>query len=73
MGCWRWFGSVLKEAGVTVTPQNKAKIDKVIHEYIGAKAEYEHCSADWTKSGKKIKMDEKEKKKLIKALKSAVA
>ena len=73
MGCWRWFGSVLKEAGVTVTPQNRAEIDKVIHEYIGAKTEYEHCSADWTKAGKKIKMDENEKKKLIKALKSAVA
>jgi len=73
MGCWRWFNNVLKEASVTVTPQNRAKIDKVIHEYIGAKAEHEHCSSDWTKSGKKIRMSENEKKKLIKALKSALA
>ncbi len=72
MGCWRWFGSVLKEAGITVTPQNRAKVDKVIHEYIGAKAEYEHCSVDWTKASKKVKMGENEKKKLMKALKSAV-
>lgn len=73
MGCWRWFNSVLKEAGVAVTPKNRTKIDKVIHEYIGAKAEYEHCSADWTKEGKKVKMDLKEKEKLIKAVKSALA
>jgi len=73
MGCWRWFSSVLKEAGVTVTPQNRARIDKVIHEYIGAKAEYEHCSSDWMKSGKNIKMDAKERGKLIKALKSSLA
>jgi len=73
MGCWRWFNSVLKEAGVTVTPQNRAKVDKVIHEYIGAKAEYEHCSSDWVKVGEKIKTDEKEKKKLIQAVKAAIA
>jgi len=73
MGCWRWFGNVLKEAGVTVTAQNRAEIDKVIHEYIGAKSQYEHCSADWTKLGKKIKTDEKEKKKLIQAVKTALA
>jgi len=73
MGCWRWFNSVLKEAGVTVTSQNRAKVDKVIHEYIGAKAEYEHCSSDWVKVGEKIKTDEKEKKKLIQAVKAAIA
>jgi len=72
MGCWRWFSGVLKEAGVTVTPQNRAKVDKVIHQYIGEHAEYEHCSANWTKMGKKVKMDEKEKKKLIEAVKAAM-
>jgi len=73
MGCWRWFSGVLKEAGVTVTSQNRANVDKVVHEYIGAKAQYEHCSSDWTKIGKKIKSDEKEKKKLIQAVKAALA
>jgi len=73
MGCWRWFNSVLKDAGVTVTPQNRAKIDKVIHQFIGEHAEYEHCSSDWTKAGKKVKMDEKEKKKLIQVVKATVA
>jgi len=73
MGCWRWFNSVLKGGGVTVTSQNRAKIDRVVHEYIGAKAEYEHCSSDWAKLGKKIKIDEKEKKKLVQAVKAALA
>jgi len=62
MGCWRWFNTVLKEAGVTFTPQNRAKIDKVIYECIGAKAEYENCSSDWMKSGKKIRWTERERK-----------
>jgi len=72
MGCWRWFNGVLKEAGVTVTPQNRTKVDKVIHQYIGEHAEYEHCSSDWTKMGKKVKMDEKEKKKLVEAVKATL-
>ncbi len=73
MGCWRWFNSVLKEAGIKVTDENSEKIDEVIHEYIGAKAEYEHCSSDWTKMGKKIKADENERKKLIEKLQAALA
>jgi len=70
MGCWRWFNGILKEAGVAVTPQNRAKIDKVIHQHIGEHSQYEHCSAEWVAKGKKVKMDEKEKKKLIEALKA---
>lgn len=72
MGCWKWFNAVLKEAGVNVTPQNRAKIDKVIHQHIGEHAQYEKCSAAWTAMGKKIKMEEKEKKRLIEAVKSAI-
>ncbi len=35
MTCWKWFGSVLKEAGVEVTDKNQKKVDDVIHHYIG--------------------------------------
>ncbi len=72
MGCWKWFNTVLKEAGVTVTPQNRAKIDEVIHEHIGEHAQYEKCSASWVAMGKKVKMSKKEKKKLIQAVKAAL-
>jgi len=68
MSCWRWFGGVLKEAGVEVTPANKEKIDNVIHEFVGKTSKYGHCSADWKKAGK-FKTDEKERKKLVQALK----
>ncbi|MGQ9468814.1 MAG: hypothetical protein ACUVTD_03180 [Nitrososphaerales archaeon] len=61
MGCWRWFNSILKEAGVAAAQKNRAKIDKVIHELIGAKAKYEHCSSDWMKVDKKIRKNEEEK------------
>jgi hypothetical protein len=72
LGCWKWFNGVLKEAGVTVTPKNRAKIDEVIHKHIGEHAQHETCSAGWVAAGKKVKMDEKEKKKLIEAVKAAV-
>ena len=46
MGCWKWFNSVLQEANVTITDKNKAKIDDVIHKYIGEQSSYGNCSAD---------------------------
>jgi hypothetical protein len=70
MGCWKWFNGVLKEAGVTVTPQNEAKIENVVHQHIGEHSKYGQCSAEWVAKGKKVKMDEIEKKKLIEALKA---
>lgn len=72
MGCWKWFNSVLKEAGVEVTPKNRDKIDLVIHKHIGEHSQYGMCSAEWTTKGKKVKMDEKERKKLIEAVKTAL-
>jgi len=72
MGCWRWFNGILKDAGVTVTPQNRAKIDKAIHQHIGEHSQYEQCSAEWRATGKKVKMDEKEKKRLIESVKTAL-
>jgi len=72
LGCWRWFKAILKEASITVTPQNKAKIEKAIHEHIGEHAEYERCSAAWVAMGKKVKMNSREKKRLIEALKVAI-
>jgi hypothetical protein len=72
MGCWRWFNGILKEADVKVTPENRAKIDKVIHQHIGEHSKHEQCSAEWTAKGKKVKMDEKEKKKLVEVVKAAL-
>ncbi len=70
MTCWKWFGTVLKEAGVEVNEKNKEKIDAVIHKYIGEQSSYGHCSADWKKARKEIVANEKMKKELIGQLKT---
>ncbi len=72
MGYWEWFNNVLKEAGVTVTPKNQAKIDKVIHQHIDEHSKYGQCSVAWRSVGRKVKMDENEKKKLIASVKAAL-
>jgi len=73
MGCWRWFGGVLKKAGIEVTDANREKIEEAIHEVIGETSKYERCSGDWKKVGKQIKADENEKKKLIERLRASLA
>jgi hypothetical protein len=72
MTCWKWFGSVLNEAGVQANDDNKEKIDEVIHKYIGEQSSYGHCSADWRKARKEIEADEKMKKELIGQLKALI-
>lgn len=72
MTCWKWFGSVLKEAGVEATDKNKEKIDAVIHKYIGEQSSYGCCSADWRKARKEIEANEKMKKELIGNLKALI-
>ena len=72
LGCWKWFNSVLKEAGVQVTEQNRSKIDDVIHTYIGEQASYGRCSASWKKARKEIKENPEMKQKLIQQLKMKV-
>ena len=70
MGCWRWFNSVLKDAGVEVTDENRGKVDEIIHHYIGEQTRYGRCSADWRKARKEIKANEEMRSELIERLKS---
>jgi ABC-type iron transport system FetAB ATPase subunit len=70
MTCWKWFGTLLKEAGVELNESNKEEVDAVIHKYIGEQSSYGHCSADWKKARKEIVADEKMKKELIEQLKT---
>lgn len=72
MTCWKWFGSVLKEAGVEVTDKNQKKVNDLIHHYIGEQSSYGRCSADWRKARKEIEADEKMKKELVAKLKTLV-
>jgi hypothetical protein len=72
LGCWKWFNSILKEAEVQVTYQNKSKIEDVIHKYIGKQASYGRCSANWKKAHKEIKENPEMKQELIQQLKMKV-
>ena len=70
MGCWKWFNSVLREANVTITDKNKAKIDDVIHKYIGEQSSYGNCSANWKKARVAINDSPKMKAELTTKLKT---
>jgi ABC-type iron transport system FetAB ATPase subunit len=70
MACWKWFNSVLDEAGVVVTDKNKKKVDEVIHHYIGEQSSYGRCSIDWKKARKEIQSDEKMRAELVEKLKT---
>jgi ABC-type iron transport system FetAB ATPase subunit len=70
MTCWKWFGTLMKEAGLELKENNKEKIDAIIHKYIGEQSSYGHCSADWKKARKEIVADKKMKQELIGQLKN---
>ncbi|MEM3641574.1 MAG: hypothetical protein QXH37_06620 [Candidatus Bathyarchaeia archaeon] len=70
MACWKWFNSIIKEAGLEVTEEKKGKIDEVIHKYISEQASYGRCSPQWSKARKQVQADEKMKKELIEKLKT---
>lgn len=70
MGCWRWFGTILKEARLEITDDNREKIDEIIHKYIGEQSSYGRCSADWKKARKEVKADEEMRQELVERLKA---
>jgi hypothetical protein len=72
LGCWKWFNSVLKEANVTVSNKNEAKIEEAIHKYIGEKSSLGKCSADWKKARVQIKESPEMKAELIAELKKLI-
>ncbi|MEM2057632.1 MAG: hypothetical protein QXI12_04995 [Candidatus Methanomethyliaceae archaeon] len=69
MACWKWFNGLIKEAGVEVKDENKAKIDDIIHKYINEQISYGRCSPNWSKARKQVQSDEKMRKELIEKLK----
>jgi hypothetical protein len=70
MACWKWFNSIIKEAGIEVTDENKEKIDDIIHTYINKQISYGRCSPEWSKARKQIQADEKMRKELVEKLKA---
>ncbi len=57
MTCYfRHLQEVFKKAGITVTPENKREVDRVIHNIVGVK--YKNCPAAWREVKKRISEDE---------------
>jgi hypothetical protein len=70
MGCWKWFGKVLDEAGLEVREENAEAIEEVIHEYVGEQSKYGRCSADWRKARKEVQADPDMRAELVEKLRS---
>ena len=70
MGCWKWFGGVLKEAGIEVSEDNEERVEDIIHKFIGKQSAYGRCSADWRKARKEIKANDQMRNELIEKLRS---
>ena len=57
MTCYfRHLKTVFEKAGLTITKDNKGKIDQAIHQIVGI--EYKNCSATWKEVKKKIAENE---------------
>jgi hypothetical protein len=57
MTCYfRHLKEVFQKAGIEVTPQNRQKIDKIIHDIVGV--EYKNCPATGSQVKKRMAEDE---------------
>jgi len=69
MTCYfRHLNEIFEKAGVTVTKENKADVDRAIHSIVGTS--YKNCSATWKEVKKHIAEDEE---KFVNTLKSKLA
>ena len=66
MSCYfRHMSSIMEEAGITITKDNKKDIDRALHSLVGV--EYKNCSSAW-KELKKMQETEEGKKAILSAL-----
>ncbi len=57
MTCYsRHLQDVFSKAGIAVTKENKAHVDRIIHSMVGV--EYKDCSAAWKQVKKRLEQDE---------------
>ena len=70
MACWKWFDKALKEAGIQITAKNKARVDDIIHRYIGDKAAYGRCSAQWKSAKTTVQGNPQRMQELVSQLRS---
>jgi len=71
MSCYlRHLKEILDEAGITVDPGNRKKIDSAVHQIVGVT--YKNCPAAWKALKETLLADEGKRRDLIKKLKAAL-
>lgn len=73
MACWKWFNTMLEEAGVEVTEENRERIDQVIHDFVSDRSSYGRCSHVIEKASEQIQGDRTMRLELIDRLQRAAA
>ncbi len=57
MTCYfRHLQGIFSKAGIAVTKENKAQVDRIIHRMVGV--EYKDCSVTWKQVKKRLAEDE---------------
>jgi len=57
MTCYfRHLKDFFKKAGITVTAQNRAEVDRIIHNIVGV--DYKNCPSAWRQAKKRFEEDE---------------
>ncbi len=71
MSCYfRHLEDILEEAKITVTPENKKRIDQAFHDIAGAT--YKDCPATWKEIKNRYLNDPQMRAELIQRLRNAV-
>ncbi len=71
MSCYlRHLKEILDEAGITVDPENRKRIDSAFHQIAGVP--YKDCSTAWKALKETLLADEGKRRELVKKLKTAL-
>ena len=71
MSCYfRHMKDVLEEVSVEITPDNKKKIDAILHGVVDV--EYKNCSPAWKRIKEMVKGDPAERELFVEKLKAAL-
>ncbi len=71
MSCYfRHMKAILAEAGITVSPENRQRIDRAFHEIAGVG--YKECPAAWKTLKQTYLTDEEKRRELVQKLRATV-
>lgn len=70
MSCYfRHMDEIFVMAGISVTPQNKKRLDETMHKLVGT--HYKDCPATWREFKQQVLVDDKSRQEFARRLKEA--